>query len=313
MSYFPQLVAGPIQRAKSLIPQFQKERKFDYTQAVAGLQQTLWGLFKKVVIADNCAVLADHAFANYNILSGSELIMGVFFFSFQIYGDFSGYTDIALGVSKLFGIELTTNFKTPYFSTSIAEFWRRWHISLTTWFKDYVYIPLGGSKKGLAITIRNTMIIFLISGIWHGAKWTFVIWGALNAIYFLPSLFLKKTTATQEQSSWAPLHIFIVFLLISFAWIFFRAQDVHEAVAYIQNLFIQNFLPATLEYILPLGLSLALLFFISIEWIFYRKDGFVPIKFPSSYISWPIYITIAFLILMNIAFHGQTEFIYFQF
>jgi alginate O-acetyltransferase complex protein AlgI len=192
VSFFPQLVAGPIERATHLLPQFFKERKFHYSKAVDGCRQILWGFFKKVVIADNCAQYANDIFNNADSHSGSTLFLGAIFFSFQIYGDFSGYSDIAIGTSRLFGFDLKQNFAFPYFSRDIAEFWRRWHISLSTWFRDYLYIPLGGSRGGSWMKIRNIFIIFLVSGFWHGANWTFIIWGFLNALYFLPLLLTKR-------------------------------------------------------------------------------------------------------------------------
>ena len=191
VSFFHQLVAGPIERATNLLPQFYKKRNFNYLNAVDGLKQILWGLFKKVVIADNCAIIVNDIFANYASYSGSTLILGAIFFAFQIYGDFSGYSDIAIGTARLFGFNLMQNFAFPYFSRDIAEFWRRWHISLSSWFRDYLYIPLGGSRGSFSEKIRNIFIIFIVSGFWHGANWTFIIWGALNALYFLPLLLLK--------------------------------------------------------------------------------------------------------------------------
>ena len=192
VSFFPQLVAGPIERATNLLPQFYKKRVFEYDKAVDGMRQMLWGLFKKVVIADNCAEYANAIFNNYTDFSGSTLVLGAIFFTFQIYCDFSGYSDMAIGMSRLFGFNLMKNFAFPYFSRDIAEFWRRWHISLSTWFRDYLYIPLGGSKGSLLTIVRNTFIIFLVSGFWHGANWTFIIWGFLNALYFLPLLLVKR-------------------------------------------------------------------------------------------------------------------------
>ncbi len=188
VSFFPQLVAGPIERATSLLPQFYKKRTFEYHKAVDGLRQILWGLFKKIVIADNSAQIANEIFNNSADYSGSTLVLGAIFFTFQIYGDFSGYSDIAIGTSRLFGFNLKQNFAFPYFSRDIAEFWRRWHISLSTWFRDYLYIPLGGSRGGTWMKVRNTFAIFIVSGFWHGANWTFIVWGALNALYFLPLL-----------------------------------------------------------------------------------------------------------------------------
>ncbi len=192
VSFFPQLVAGPIERATNLLPQFQKPRTFDYDKAVDGCRQMLWGFFKKIVIADNCAVYVNQVFENYQDQSGSTLLLAAIFFTFQIYGDFSGYSDIAIGCARLFGINLMRNFNFPYFSRDIAEFWRRWHISLTTWFRDYIYIPLGGSRTTKAKVIRNTFIIFLVSGFWHGANWTFIVWGAYHALLFLPLILLGK-------------------------------------------------------------------------------------------------------------------------
>jgi D-alanyl-lipoteichoic acid acyltransferase DltB (MBOAT superfamily) len=192
VSFFPQLVAGPIERAENLLPQFFVRRCFDYRRSVDGCRQILWGFFKKIVVADNCAAYANLIFNNYENYRGITLVLGAVFFAFQIYGDFSGYSDIAVGTAKLFGFNLMRNFAFPYFSRNIAEFWRRWHISLSTWFRDYVYIPLGGSRRGILISIRNTFILFLLSGFWHGAKWTFITWGFLNALYFLPLLVMGK-------------------------------------------------------------------------------------------------------------------------
>lgn len=182
VSFFPQLVAGPIERATNLLPQFYKKRQFNYDLAKDGMRQILWGLFKKMVIADNCAHYANMIFNDYESHTGTTLIFGAVLFAFQIYGDFSGYSDIAIGTSKLFGFNLMRNFAYPYFSRDIAEFWRRWHISLSTWFKDYLYIPLGGSRGGNFSRAKNTFIIFIVSGFWHGANWTFIIWG-LSTLY----------------------------------------------------------------------------------------------------------------------------------
>ena len=188
VSFFPQLVAGPIERATRLLPQIENKREFKYEEGVAGLRLILWGMFKKVVVADTCAIYANDIFANYTEYSGPTLMLGAVYFAFQIYGDFSGYSDIAIGTAKLFGIQLMTNFKTPYFSRDIAEFWRRWHISLSTWFRDYLYIPLGGSRVGKWKSVRNVFVIFLVSGFWHGANWTFIAWGGIHAALFLPLL-----------------------------------------------------------------------------------------------------------------------------
>jgi D-alanyl-lipoteichoic acid acyltransferase DltB (MBOAT superfamily) len=191
VSFFPLLVAGPIERATHLLPQLKRNRSFNYDQASAGMKQILWGLFKKVVIADGCAEFTNLIFQNSADYNGSTLLLGSIFFAFQIYGDFSGYSDIAIGSARLLGIDLLRNFAYPYFSRDIAEFWRRWHISLSSWFRDYLYIPLGGSQVSMAKKIRNTFIIFLVSGFWHGANWTFIVWGALNALYILPSIIFQ--------------------------------------------------------------------------------------------------------------------------
>ena len=244
VSFFPQLVAGPIERASNLLPQFYRKRDFDYSKAVDGMRQILWGLFKKIVIADNCAQYANQIFNNSADFSGSTLVLGAVFFTFQIYGDFSGYSDIAIGTSRLFGFNLKQNFAFPYFSRDIAEFWRRWHISLSTWFRDYLYIPLGGSRGGTWIKVRNTFIIFIVSGFWHGANWTFIVWGALNAIYFLPLLLTnnnRNNLETVAQGKFFPnikelSFILLTFGLTVFAWIFFRAENIGHAFNYISEI-----------------------------------------------------------------------------
>ena len=244
VSFFPQLVAGPIERASNLLPQFYKKRTFDYAKAVDGLRQILWGLFKKIVIADSCAEYANLIFNNSTEYSGSTLVLGAIFFTFQIYGDFSGYSDIAIGTSRLFGFNLKRNFAFPYFSRDIAEFWRRWHISLSTWFRDYLYIPLGGSRGGTLMKVRNTFIIFIASGFWHGANWTFIAWGALNAIYFLPISLTHNNRNNLEIVAQGKLlpsvkelsFILLTFGLTVFAWIFFRAENITHALNYIQEM-----------------------------------------------------------------------------
>ena len=234
ISFFPQLVAGPIERATNLLPQFQKQRHFDYATAVDGCRQMLWGFFKKVVVADNCAVYVNQVFENYLDQTGSTLLLAAILFTFQIYGDFSGYSDIAIGCAKLFGVKLMRNFNVPYFSRDIAEFWRRWHISLTTWFRDYIYIPLGGSRVSKAKVIRNTFIIFLVSGFWHGANWTFIVWGTYHAMLFLPLILLgknrKNTNIIAENKILPSLKEFfqmlLTFLLVVIGWIIFRAESI---------------------------------------------------------------------------------------
>ncbi len=245
VSFFPQLVAGPIERATHLLPQFYEKRRFDYDKAVDGMRQILWGLFKKVVIADQCALYVNQIFGQYQDYSGSTLLVGILFFTLQIYGDFSGYSDIAIGTARLFGFSLMRNFAFPYFSRDIAEFWRRWHISLSTWFRDYLYIPLGGSRGSTWKKVRNTFAIFIVSGFWHGANWTFIFWGALNAIYFLPLLLTKnnrKNLDVVAEGKFFPslresISILTTFGLTVFAWIFFRAESMGQAFGYIAGLF----------------------------------------------------------------------------
>jgi len=319
VSFFPLLVAGPIERATHLLPQIQTKRNFNYTTAVDGLRQILWGLFKKIVIADNCAQYANMIFNDSGHYSGSTLVLGALFFTFQIYCDFSGYSDIALGTARLFGIDLLRNFAFPYFSRDIAEFWRRWHISLSTWFRDYLYIPLGGSKGGTWMKIRNTFIIFLVSGFWHGANWTFLVWGLLNALYFLP-LLLSKTNRTHietvAQGRDVPtvrelFRMGITFSLTVFAWIFFRAKDMTHAISYIKGIFNSSLISK--PEIVPTTLFLLIGFFIFIEWVG-RENQYALQRFG---LRWPKVIRIGFyyaLVILLFAFMGkEQEFIYFQF
>jgi D-alanyl-lipoteichoic acid acyltransferase DltB (MBOAT superfamily) len=244
VSFFPQLVAGPIERASNLLPQFFRKRRFEYDKAVDGLRQILWGLFKKVVIADSCGEYADLFFNHSDQYPGSALLLGALFFAFQIYGDFSGYSDIAIGTARLLGFDLMQNFAYPYFSRDIAEFWRCWHISLSTWFRDYVYIPLGGSRGGVLQKIRNVFIIFLVSGFWHGANWTFIAWGALHSLYFLPLLLLNKNR--KHLNIIAPGRILpdlrafggiaLTFSLSTLAWVFFRAENIGHALQILREI-----------------------------------------------------------------------------
>ncbi|PQV50149.1 D-alanyl-lipoteichoic acid acyltransferase DltB (MBOAT superfamily) [Jejuia pallidilutea] len=318
VSFFPQLVAGPIERATNLLPQFYTQRKFNYKLAVNGMRQVLWGLFKKVVIADNCAKYANIIFNNYEDYSGSTLLLGAFFFAFQIYGDFSGYSDIAIGVSRLFGFNLKRNFAFPYFSRDIAEFWRRWHISLSTWFRDYLYIPLGGSRGGTSMKIKNTFIIFLVSGFWHGANWTFIVWGALNAIYFLPLMLTNKNRINTDMVAMHSVlpsvkelsQMAITFFLTLIAWVFFRADSVTHAFLFLKGIFnvslFSNFqiFPTTIMYLI--------LFFIGIEWMGRRGEYAIDkIDALNKPLRWGFYILI---IVLMFSFTGeQQEFIYFQF
>ena len=255
VGFFPQLLAGPIDRATNLLPQFYIKRTFEYDKAVDGMRQILWGLFKKIVIADNCATYVNQIFSNYETLPASALVLGAVFFSFQIYGDFSGYSDIAIGTSRLFGFSSMRNFSVPYFSRDIAEFWRRWHISLTSWFRDYLYIPLGGNRGTKYKVVRNTFIVFLVCGLWHGANWTFIAWGLINAIYFLPLLLLgknRKNIDTVAQGKILPsikelFQMGITFALATLGWIFFRADSIGQAFAYIGNIFSKSLISDPLK------------------------------------------------------------------
>lgn len=319
VSFFPLLVAGPIERATHLLPQIKSQRIFNYRQVIDGLRQILWGLFKKVVIADQCAEYANLIFNNYPEYAGSTLLVGGIFFAFQIYGDFSGYSDIALGVSRMLGIELLKNFNFPYFSRDIAEFWRRWHISLSTWFRDYIYIPLGGSSVGNLKKIRNTLIIFLISGFWHGANWTFVAWGFLNALYIIPLIVLKKNrnniSIVAFDSKFPTFSefgsIILTFFLTVIAWIFFRSNNISMAVDYLSNIFSKSFF--TIPQILPIIASVFIVFFIYIEWIGRRSRYALQSLMinRSRLVRWSFY----FLLISCVLFFSgkQEEFIYFQF
>jgi len=322
VSFFPQLVAGPIERAVNLLPQFYIKRKFEYSRAIDGMRQILWGLFKKVVIADNCAYFVNDIFNHHTHCSGLALILGAVLFAFQIYGDFSGYSDIAIGTARLFGFNLMRNFAFPYFSRDIAEFWRRWHISLSTWFRDYVYIPLGGSKVGKFKIVRNIFIIFVVSGFWHGANWTFIAWGALNAIYFLPLLLLKQNRRNLNivaESKTLPnlrelLQIGLTFTLTVFAWIFFRADSLPHAFSYL-NFIALNLLepPARIELMKLLPVILWIVLLIITEWIQRDKQHALQLNGMNipRVVRWGIYYSIIFILFY---FGGsQQEFIYFQF
>ncbi len=323
VSFFPLLVAGPIERATHLLPQILKKREFDYSKAVDGLRQILWGLFKKIVIADNCAEFANTIFNNSADYSGSTLVLGALFFTFQIYCDFSGYSDIALGTARLFGIDLLRNFAFPYFSRDIAEFWRRWHISLSSWFRDYLYIPLGGSKGGMWMKVRNTFIIFLLSGFWHGANWTFIIWGALNAIYFLPLLITNSNRTNLEivaKGKYLPslkefFAIGITFSLTVFAWIFFRAASVKHAFSYITEIFSSSLFTAPNFPGIGKAIPIVILtgIFLIIEWLG-REHQYAIAHLGAKWnntLRWSLYYGIVLVIYF---FAGsEQQFIYFQF
>lgn len=320
VSFFPQLVAGPIERAKHLLPQFLHARCFDYTKAIDGLKQITWGLFKKIVIADSCAVYVNDVFANYQDYNGSTLVLGAVLFSIQIYGDFSGYSDIAIGTARLFGFTLMKNFNFPYFSKNIAEFWRRWHISLTTWFRDYVYIPLGGSRGNIYKTVRNVSIVFLVSGFWHGANWTFIAWGVIHAFFYVPIvLFGKNKTDTNPRLSnsvflqiFNALLIVKTFILVSLAWILFRSNTIVDAWYYLvgignASLFLPIDIP--IKYSVYLLIGICFMF----EWIGKEQEY----ALEKIGLQWHISVKYVFyiLIIACIIFFGNTqqEFIYFQF
>jgi alginate O-acetyltransferase complex protein AlgI len=316
--FFPQLVAGPIERARNLFPQFHAKKIFNYEQAADGMRQILWGLFTKVVIADNCAVLVDYIFSYYGGETGSSLWVGAALFSIQIYCDFSGYSNMALGTAKLFGFELMQNFNYPYFSRDMAEFWRKWHISLTTWFRDYVYKPLGGSKGGTWKAVRNTFIIFVVSGFWHGANWTFVAWGFINALYFLPLLLMKRNrrhTGLIAEGRTLPnlrelLGMLLTFLLATIAWVFFRADNMHVAFEFLKKMFSASALtvPAFRDWIL----GLFILAFMAVEWFGRDKQHALDVRALNPWKRRSLY-TMVFAGLFFYAVYNSNQFIYFQF
>jgi len=316
VSFFPQLVAGPIERATNLLPQFYKKRQFSYEKATDGLRQILWGLFKKIVIADNCAIIVNQVFDNQSDYSASSLFVAAVFFAFQIYGDFSGYSDIAIGTARLFGFNLMQNFAFPYFSRGIAEFWRRWHISLSTWFRDYVYIPLGGSRGGTWMKVKNTFIIFLVSGFWHGANWTFIVWGGLNAFYFLPLLLGKKNRVNLDVASQGKIlvsfkeavQILATFILTIIAWVFFRAASVTEAIRYLNSILSKSIFSLPTIDIKPMAFITIL---VVVEWLQRHKQHGLENISKQLIVRWCMYLLLISLIVL---FGAQSQsFIYFQF
>ena len=331
VSFFPQLVAGPIERATNLLHQFYGKRTFNKKNARDGLNQMLWGFFKKIVIADNCARYADLIFNNSADYSGSTLVLGAVFFTFQIYGDFSGYSDIAIGTARLFGFNLMQNFAFPYFSRNIAEFWRRWHISLNTWFRDYLYIPLGGSRVSTAKKVRNIFVIFLVSGFWHGANWTYIVWGALNAILFLPLILTKKNRKYIDEVAHGRtfptlrefINMLITFSFIVLTWIFFRAENISHSISYFAGIFSPSLFTAP-SFTSVKGayyLLVVILFFILIEW--HGRDKQYGIqqlgeKWKKPFLKAIYYIIIYALlyqVITNVMGAGGNaqQFIYFQF
>ena len=336
IAFFPQLVAGPIERATNLLPQFLNKRTFSYDQATDGMRQILWGLFKKIVVADNCATYVDQVWATYDTQTGSTLLLAAVLFTFQIYGDFSGYSDIAIGTAKLFGITLMRNFNNPYFSRDIAEFWRRWHISLTTWFRDYVYIPLGGSRPEIPaniqnpnrykklIIIRNTFVIFLLSGFWHGANWTFIAWGAYHALLFLPLILLGKNRKYTNQVAEGRLlptwkecgQILFTFALVVLGWIIFRAPHMPTLLHYLEGMFQWGTLRASYRFFLPdenlvWPTNILIIIMLLVEWFQRNKQHGLEMHISKWYIRYTIYLLICGFILYFS--NSATTFIYFQF
>ena len=319
VSFFPQLVAGPIERASSLLPQFEQPRRFDYALAVDGLRQMLWGFFKKMIVADGCAVYVDRVYADPPQFGGATLIIAAVLFSFQIYGDFSGYSDIAIGCSKLFGIRLRRNFNIPYFSRDIAEFWRRWHISLTSWFRDYLYIPLGGSRVSRGRVVLNTMIIFLVSGFWHGANWTFLAWGFFHALLFMPLILLgrnRRFRDTVAEDRRLPSladagRMLLTFALVTVGWVLFRAPSITFAAHYLAGFFRGG------DYLAPSGsdfpsLIPIVLFMLVVEWLNRGREHEFCRQPRRRWLRWLCYMSVIFIILSFMQ-TSEMPFIYFQF
>ena len=320
VSFFPQLVAGPIERATNFLPQFYKKHVFSIKLALEGCSQILYGFFLKIVVADKCALIVNPIFNNYAEQSSLELLFGAFFFSFQIYGDFAGYSSIAIGLGKLFGFKLDNNFLYPYFSRDIAEFWRRWHISLSSWFKDYVYIPLGGSKAGNLISLRNVFAIFLLSGLWHGANWTFVFWGGLNAILFIPLFVFKLHRKNNKIIDFKKSRHFLkeisgvilTFIFVSVAWVFFRSPNITDAFNYLMKIFTNSFFTQVSSNLFITALFVILL--IMIDW--YGREYDYPLKKffeKHNSINFIAHFIILLIVLFFAEYHSTEEFIYFQF
>ena len=315
VSFFPQLVAGPIERATNLIPQILKKREFKYEQAFQGLGLIVWGLFKKVLVADSLAPIVNDVFINYESYGGEVLLLGAIYFSFQIYCDFSGYSDIAIGLSSLLGISLMTNFDFPYFSRNIGEFWRKWHISLSSWFKDYLYIPLGGSKGNKYSSLRNIFIVFLVSGFWHGANWTFIVWGLYHSLLFIPSFFLKTNRKYNNsiiaKNSIFPsfkeiIQIIFTFILVTFGWIFFRSETLEDSFKFINNIFSFD----TINIYNASNNQVKIKYYLIYIFIFL---GFDYLIMKSKKISYILIIILILLILFFLQPNSENNFIYFNF
>ena len=317
VSFFPQLVAGPIERASNLLPQFTIKRKIDYSNFVEGMQDILWGLFKKVVIADRLAVVVNEIYNNQSEYQGLSFVMATILFAFQIYCDFSGYSKIAIGVSKLFGFRLMENFRTPYYALSLGDFWRRWHISLSTWFKDYLYIPLGGNRTKV---YRNLLITFIVSGLWHGANWTFVAWGAIHGIFLIMEYSLKPKNTSNQILIF--LRWILTFSVVCFGWIFFRANSIQDAISIITSIsdissysikqLSLNLVPVVKNSVYPIDLLLSyflvsLLFII--EFLFNRRFNFNSLNYGFKLLAY----TVAVIMIYLMGVFDNNEFIYFQF
>ncbi len=316
VTFFPQLVAGPIERASHLLPQFYKNRVFDYQNAVLGCKLIVWGMFKKVVVADNCSYFVNKIFENPEVYSSGELFVGMVFFAFQIYGDFSGYSDIAIGLSKLFGFDLMVNFKFPYFSRDIAEFWSRWHISLSKWFRDYIYIPLGGSKRTIGLQIRNVMIIFLVSGFWHGANWTYVVWGLFHALLFLPLLLfnVNRSHLITKSYGWIDFaKISATFFIVCVGWVFFRADSIADAFQYFAHMFELKNLSLSLFYSTNANLMIFALSALAVMIVSLQELIWVINKREIPKLSSIGTLLLVLLIFFMGSFKNQIDFIYFQF
>lgn len=304
IAFFPQLVAGPIERSVNLLPQIQKNRVWDYAEAVNGMRQILWGLFKKVAVADLCGVYVDRILSDLDYYNGSTILLAILLFCFQIYGDFSGYSDMAIGTARLFGIKLSTNFRYPYFASSIRDFWKRWHISLMTWLRDYVYIPLGGSRKSKARTYFNVVIVFLISGLWHGAAWTYILWGAFWAITFIA----EKAVIGKKESHFSIPHYLFTIAAIYISFLIFRANSIED----IANIATHIFTPALLS--MPTGLTpfITIIPMMIIEYAWRHKDSPLENLSLSAPVRWLLYTALTYSIIFAVD-ESSAQFIYFQF
>jgi D-alanyl-lipoteichoic acid acyltransferase DltB (MBOAT superfamily) len=324
--FYPQLVAGPIERPQNIIHQFREPKQFEYANVSAGLKLMLWGFFKKVVVADRLAIGVDEVYSNVESYTGVALIVATVFFAIQIYCDFSGYTDIALGAAKVMGFTLMTNFDRPYAAKSISEFWSRWHISLSSWFKDYLYIPLGGNRVSVSRLYFNLFVVFMVSGIWHGASWTFVIWGTLHGIYLIFALLTKnfgtKITAWfgKVKMSFAlnTLNVFIVFALVTFAWLFFRAETFSDAKYIVKNMFNFDSVNVSKDIYLNHGQDFFVtsIFVIGLmELIQYLNSKYNNMLFYSAKtpVRWSFCFVLVMMICLFGVYHKNSDFIYFQF